>query len=85
MRRTDDDDDWHDVCQEWAIRADTTYLNHGSFGPPPRAVCEAREHFRRELDGQPMDSLCAALNRPGARREVRWPDTWVLPRTVSPL
>jgi isopenicillin-N epimerase len=32
-----------------------TYLNHGSFGPPPRPVQEARRQWQHRLDSQPMD------------------------------
>lgn len=39
----------------WNIRSDTTYLNHGSFGPAPRQVREFRRKIIDELDQQPMD------------------------------
>lgn len=39
----------------WDLRADTTYLNHGSFGPPPRVVRDAVATWRQRLDEQPMD------------------------------
>ena len=39
----------------WQIRPDTTYLNHGSFGPPSRPVIEACRHWQDELAQQPMD------------------------------
>lgn len=39
----------------WNIRADTTYLNHGSFGPPSRPVVEARLQWQEQLDLQPME------------------------------
>lgn len=39
----------------WCLRADTIYLNHGSFGPPPRSVQEARAEWQRRMDEQPMD------------------------------
>ncbi len=39
----------------WQIRPDTTYLNHGSFGPPSLPVIEARRQWQEELDQQPMD------------------------------
>jgi isopenicillin-N epimerase len=32
-----------------------TYLNHGSFGPPPRPVQVARQAWQQEVDRQPMD------------------------------
>src|SRR6185295_9665308 len=37
--------------------ADTIYLNHGSFGPPPIAVQEARRGWLKQLDEQRMDFL----------------------------
>jgi isopenicillin-N epimerase len=49
------DDLWRDVASQWAIRADTTYLNHGSFGPAPRPVRLARQRWQEQLDAQPMD------------------------------
>lgn len=55
MRRVDEDDDWSDLRGYWQIRDNTTYLNHGSFGPPPQVVREARIAIQRELDAQPMD------------------------------
>ena len=54
-RRYDCDEDWEDLRQEWAIRADTTYLNHGSFGPAPRSVRFVRRKWIDKLDEQPMD------------------------------
>ncbi len=51
----DDDAAWRDVAANWQLRADTTYLNHGSFGPPPKAVRDARQLWIDRLDQQPMD------------------------------
>jgi isopenicillin-N epimerase len=45
------------IAAEWELRPDTLYLNHGSFGPPPRAVKAARAEWQRRLDEQPMDFL----------------------------
>jgi isopenicillin-N epimerase len=39
----------------WDLRPDTIYLNHGSFGPPPRVVREAQAKWKERLDEQPMD------------------------------
>jgi len=39
----------------WDLRSDTIYLNHGSFGPSPRSVIEARSHWQAEMESQPMD------------------------------
>ena len=46
---------WKDLFNEWLIRADTTYLNHGSFGPTPEFVRLARRKWIDQLDCQPMD------------------------------
>ena len=39
----------------WDLRSDTTYLNHGSFGPSPRAVIQARQAWQAQMESQPMD------------------------------
>lgn len=49
------DEDWQDLAAQWKLRGDTTYLNHGSFGPPPRPVQQARAEWQRRMDEQPMD------------------------------
>jgi len=54
-RRTDCDEDWADIAAQWDIRPDTTYLNHGSFGPSPRRVRERRRQVIDQADCQPMD------------------------------
>jgi len=46
--------DWRD---RWALAPGVTYLNHGSFGPPPRAVLEARAQLAAELAADPVDFL----------------------------
>jgi isopenicillin-N epimerase len=55
VRLPDCDGDWRDLASLWSIRPDTTYLNHGSFGPSPRPVRDARRHFINAVDEQPMD------------------------------
>jgi len=40
---------------EWTIPDDVAYLNHGSFGPSPRCVQEARAEWSARLEAQPMD------------------------------
>jgi isopenicillin-N epimerase len=47
--------DWQQYHAHWSLRPGTTYLNHGSFGPPPRNVREARLKWQQALDEQPMD------------------------------
>lgn len=43
------------------MRADTVYLNHGSFGPAPAAVRDCRDQWRRRMDEQPMDFFVRQL------------------------
>jgi isopenicillin-N epimerase len=47
--------DWREFHPLWSLRSDTIYLNHGSFGPPPLAVRQARARWQAALDEQPMD------------------------------
>src|SRR5262245_34951453 len=54
-RRPDRDADWEAIGALWEVRPGTTYLNHGSFGIPPRPVRDARRHWIDLVDGQPMD------------------------------
>ena len=56
-----DDAAWAPLAREWELRPGITYLNHGSFGPPPRAVREARDAWQRRLDSQPMDFFVREL------------------------
>jgi isopenicillin-N epimerase len=50
-----DDDSWAAWRAQWKLRPDTIYLNHGSFGPPPLPVQQARDAWQARLDEQPMD------------------------------
>jgi isopenicillin-N epimerase len=47
--------------QHWRLRAGTIYLNHGSWGPPPIVVQEARLAWQQRLDEQPMDFFLRQL------------------------
>ena len=49
------DDDWCHWRDQWSIRSDTVYLNHGSFGPTPRIVQECQRSWQQQLANQPMD------------------------------
>jgi isopenicillin-N epimerase len=60
-RPIEDDSAWDDVREQWQLRADTTYLNHGSFGPPPDPVRAARRRWIDQLDEQPMDFFVRKL------------------------
>ncbi len=50
-----DDCRWESWNALWDLRPGVTYLNHGSFGPPPKPVQAARRWWQRQLDSQPMD------------------------------
>ncbi len=39
----------------WALRADITFLNHGSFGACPTAVLAAQTELRARLEADPID------------------------------
>ena len=45
----------------WSIDPATTYLNHGSFGPSPIVVQEARAEWTRQLEAQPMEFFCQRM------------------------
>ena len=46
---------------QWDIAPDVTYLNHGSFGPSPRAVLAARTAWMRKMEANPMDFFIRRL------------------------
>jgi len=53
----------------WSLDPFTTYLNHGSFGPSPRVVQDARAEMTARLESQPMDFFLREL--PPLLDEVR--------------
>ena len=48
-------------AQLWDLDPNTTYLNHGSFGPSPIEVRQAREDWSLQLERQPMRFLCQQM------------------------
>ena len=60
---------WATWKSAWNLRPGITYLNHGSFGPPPRSVRQARQEWQDRLDSQPMDFFVRELEP--AWREAR--------------
>lgn len=54
-------DRWASFGRFWSLRLDTVYLNHGSFGPPPEPVRQARLKWINGLDSQPMDFFVRQL------------------------
>ncbi len=59
--RWDDEAAWSRWRNQWDLRDDTIYLNHGSFGPSPRSVRAARRRWLDQLEQQPMDFLARRL------------------------
>ena len=43
--------------EQFLLRPDVVFLNHGSFGARPRAVLEEYQRWQRELEGQPVEFL----------------------------
>jgi isopenicillin-N epimerase len=58
MSELDHESAW---ARHWQLRPGTTYLNHGSFGPPPEPIRQARQQWQDALDHQPMDFLFRQL------------------------
>ena len=48
--------------EHWTIPPDACYLNHGSFGPSPRVVQQARAEWTARLESQPMDFFLRRLD-----------------------
>jgi isopenicillin-N epimerase len=46
---------------QWNLAPGVSYLNHGSFGPPPRPVQAARREWQDQLDTQPIDFFVRKL------------------------
>lgn len=43
------------IRDQFLLRRDVVFLNHGSFGACPRPVFEAYQHWQRELESQPVE------------------------------
>ena len=54
------------LLDEWLIEKDLTFLNHGSYGAVPRVVLSAQNHWRDQLERQPVrffnETLASALS-----------------------
>ena len=51
----------HPLASFWKLDPDTTYLNHGSFGPSPLPVQQARAAWSERLERQPMRFFCQEM------------------------
>jgi isopenicillin-N epimerase len=51
----------HPLGALWQLDPDCTYLNHGSFGPSPIPVQQAREEWSRRVERQPMRFYCSEM------------------------
>jgi isopenicillin-N epimerase len=73
----DADADWSPWRAAWDFAPGVCYLNHGSFGPPPRAVLQARSEWLARLVGNPMEFYVRRLG------EYLWSAQEVLGRLVG--
>ncbi len=48
-------------AHHWDLDPNTTYLNHGSFGPSPLVVRQVREEWSAKLERQPMRFFCRQM------------------------
>lgn len=65
------DEAWNALGDHWDIAPGVTYLNHGSFGPPTRAVVEARAEWQRRLASNPMAYLSRGIEQDRYLGEAR--------------
>jgi len=47
--------------EAWSLREDVVYLNHGAFGPSPRAVQHAQQQWRERIESEPADFFLRVL------------------------
>lgn len=57
--------------EEFLLRPDVVFLNHGSFGACPRVVFEEYQRLQRELESEPVDFLHTARTLPGRMAAAR--------------
>ena len=51
----------HPMGSAWSLEPGVTFLNHGSFGPSPQPVLQAREDWSRRIEREPMDFFVRRL------------------------
>src|SRR5258708_40293815 len=50
------------MLEHWMLDPESTYLNHGTVGAPPRRVLERQQALRDELERQPARFMLRELN-----------------------
>jgi isopenicillin-N epimerase len=53
--------DLRHIAEQFQLRKDMTFLNHGSFGACPRPVFAVYQQWQRELEAQPVEFLARRL------------------------
>ncbi len=53
---------WQEFKSSWELAPGIAYLNHGSFGPSPRTVRQARKHWSNELERNPVEFFFRRLD-----------------------
>src|SRR5919202_5654985 len=48
---------WPGAGEQFLLRPDAAFLNHGSFGACPRPVFETYQAWQREIEAQPVEFL----------------------------
>src|SRR5438477_4377117 len=54
---------WRGVEDQFLLRPDVAFLNHGSFGACPKPVFEVYQAWQRELEAEPVTFLAGRINR----------------------
>ncbi len=53
---------WPGVGDQFLLRPDMAFLNHGSFGACPKPVFDTYQSWQRELEAQPVEFLGRRIN-----------------------
>ena len=69
-----DDDEAEYWRSQWNLAPGVSYLNHGSFGPPPRPVQVARRVGRSNWTLSRWSSSCGSSSRLGFKAGGGWLD-----------